>query len=126
MNRMKTILSGLALASLIALCSAAQTPAPAKQAAKGKKATAAKSDSEIESCITGKLAAASKLKDQGFSATVSGGVATLTGSANNSGSKGEANKIAKSCGAKKVVNNITVQPRTKPAAKTTPAAPKKH
>jgi osmotically-inducible protein OsmY len=114
---MKTILSGLALASLIAMCSAAQTPAPAKQAAKAKKATAAKSDSEIESCITQKLAAAPKLKDQGFSAAVSGGVVTLTGSAINGGSKGDASKIAKSCGAKQVVNNITVQPHTKPAAK---------
>ncbi len=64
-------------------------------------------DNAIQKCITDKFAASSSLKSQGFSASVSGGVATLTGSAKDAGSKGAATNIAKKCGAKTVTNNIT-------------------
>lgn len=64
-------------------------------------------DSAIQKCITDKLAASGSLNPQGFSATVSGGVATLTGTAKDAGSKGAATNIAKKCGAKKVTNNIS-------------------
>ena len=65
-------------------------------------------DGAIQKCITDRFAAAPSLKTQGFSATVSQGVATLTGAAKDAGSKGAATNIAKKCGAKSVTNNITV------------------
>ena len=69
---------------------------------------AALDDGAIQKCITDKFAAAPSLKTQGFSATVSQGVATLAGAAKDAGSKGAATNIAKKCGAKSVTNNITV------------------
>ncbi len=75
---------------------------------------AALDDGAIQKCITDKFAAAPSLKTQGFSATVSQGVATLTGTAKDAGSKGAATNIAKRCGAKSVTNNITVSPPKKP------------
>ncbi len=76
--------------------------------------SAPKGDADIQKCIADKLAKSEKLSSQGFSAVVSNGEATLTGSANNAGSKGAATKIAKSCGASKVANNITSPPVSKP------------
>ncbi len=124
----RRIIGGLALIAAVALSALAQTPStkpavrdvtPAKathaQTTKPVKAakTTPKSDSEIQSCIEQKLAAAPKLKDQGFSVAVSSGVATFTGAAKNGGSKGSAGGIAKSCGAKRVVNNISVEKMAK-------------
>lgn len=120
LNKVKFLAGGLALAMLFAIGIAAQTPQakpaakPAAQtkmdkAAKPAKMSGVKSDSEIQDCITKKLAAAPKLKDQGFSVAVANGVATFTGMANNAGSKGSVNGMAKSCGAKSVVNNINVK-----------------
>jgi osmotically-inducible protein OsmY len=80
-----------------------QTTKPAKST------PAPKSDSEIQSCIESKLASSSKLKDQSFSVSVNNGVATFTGTAKNSGSKSGVSSLAKSCGSKQVVNNITVE-----------------
>jgi len=68
---------------------------------------AAPDDGTIQKCIADKLAASASLNPQGFSATVTGGVATLTGTAKDAGSKGAATNIAKKCGAKKVTNNIS-------------------
>src|SRR5262249_16793473 len=82
-----------------------------------KKEAAPASDTDIQKCITDKLAATEKLKSQGFSATVSSGVATLTGNAANPGSKGAATNIAKKCGAKSVTNDITVTSAAAPAPK---------
>jgi len=67
-----------------------------------------KDDSAIQTCISNKLAASTSLKDQNFSVSVASGVATLSGTAKNAGSKGAATNVAKGCGAKSVVNNITV------------------
>ena len=64
-------------------------------------------DGAIQKCISDKFAASGSLNPQGFSATVSSGVATLTGTAKDAGSKGAATNIAKRCGAKKVTNNIS-------------------
>lgn len=86
-----------------------------KGAAKKPVTAAPKSDAEIQKCIVDKFAAGEKLKSQGFSATVASGEATLTGTANNAGSKGAATKIAKSCGATKVTNKIASPPVSKPA-----------
>ena len=86
-----------------------------KSAAKKPATTTPKSDAEIQKCILDKFSAGEKLKSQGFSAKVSTGEAILTGTANNAGSKGAATKIAKSCGATKVTNNISSPPVSKPA-----------
>ena len=142
MQRATRIVSGLALAAAVALSAMAQTPSTkpaarnvtppkATQAQSSKPAKAAKnspkSDAEIQSCIEQKLAAAPKLKDQGFSVTVSGVVATFTGTAKNGGSKGSVNGIAKSCGAKQVVNNISVEKVAKtPASKSASKSTTKH
>lgn len=85
-----------------------------KSAAKKTVATP-KTDTDIQKCITDKFAGGEKLKSQGFSAAVSNGEATLTGTASNAGSKGAASRIAKSCGATKVTNNISSPPVAKPA-----------
>jgi hypothetical protein len=81
---------------------------------KARKETAPKSDDEIQKCIIGKLTNSDKLKAQGFSVAVSDGEATLTGNANNAGSKGAATRISQSCGAKTVKNNITAPAIPKP------------
>lgn len=125
MKKSPGILSGLALTVVFALGALGQTP-PAKLTAKNTppkttqskptkaaKTTAAKSDSEIQSCVESKIAADPKLKDQGFVVSVSSGVATFTGSTKNSGSKSGVASLAKSCGSKQVVNNITVEKAAK-------------
>lgn len=129
------ILSGFALAIVFAFNAAAQTssapaPAPKPSQTKSKPAPQAKAvpktDAEIEQCIKDRLAKAPKLKDQGFSVSVSGGVATFTGTAKNSGSKGGVTGIAKACHATKVVNNITVPASTKAPKSSTTKPPTKN
>ena len=100
------LLSSLALAAMFAFTAVAQKTKPAP-----------KTDAEIQQCITEKLAASVKLKDQGLSATVVGGVATFVGEAKDGSSKGGVANIAKACGAKKTVNNITVAAKPKPTPK---------
>ena len=125
MKRIIAAICGLLLASTVALAQAAQPAQGGDMMKKEKgekkekkvKAAAPASDADIQKCITDKLANSEKLKSQGFSATVSGGVATLTGKAANAGSKGAATRIAKSCGAKEVTNNIEAPPVAKPAKK---------
>lgn len=78
-----------------------------KKAQKKAEKSVPQSDGDIQQCITDKLAKSEKLKSQSFSSAVSSGVVTLTGNAANAGSKGAATRIAKSCGATKVMNNIT-------------------
>jgi preprotein translocase subunit SecG len=120
MKKMFTVVSSLALVTVLALSALAQDTAKqgekAKQPAK-KAAAAPKSDADIQKCIQDKIAASASLKGLGLSATVSNGEATITGMAKSGGSKGAATKIAKNCGAKKVTNNITVEAAAKPAAK---------
>jgi osmotically-inducible protein OsmY len=116
------IFSSLALTSVLVLGAAANgtaTNKTAQTAKPGKNAAAPKSDSDIQSCISSKLTTAPKVKDQGFSVSVSGGTATFTGTAKNAGSKGGVGSIAKACGAKQVVNHINLESAssTKHAAK---------
>ncbi len=119
---MKKIISVICVALLASVVSFAQSAQPAQGAEMkksekkpaAKKNAAPKSDAEIQKCIADKFATSEKLKSQGFSASVSGGVATLTGNAANAGSKGAATRIAKSCGATSVTNNITAPPVAKP------------
>ncbi|MEO6725773.1 MAG: BON domain-containing protein [Blastocatellia bacterium] len=116
MKRMFTVLSFVLVITAFAFAQSGEMmKKPADKSAAKKPAAAAKSDAEIQKCITDKFAAAEKLKSQGFSATVSNGEATIIGTANNAGSKGAATKIAKSCGATKVTNNISSPPVSKPA-----------
>ena len=129
MKSMKTIIGSAALAGLLALAAVAQTPAPATKtvapvkAAKPAKTVATKSDADIQVDIQKRLAAAPKLKSENISVAVSNAVATFTGSVKNAGSKGGVSSLAKAAGAKKVVNNITVEKAEKPAKA---AAPVKH
>ena len=115
MKRIFTVLSFVLVISVFAFAQTGDTMKSSGKSAAKKPAAAPKSDADIQKCITDKFAAAEKLKSQGFSATVSNGEATLIGTANNAGSKGAATKIAKSCGATKVTNNISSPPVSKPA-----------
>jgi osmotically-inducible protein OsmY len=81
-----------------------------------KAATAPKTDSEIQKCISDKFAA-SKTISSG-AAAVTNGEATLTGEAKSGGAKGGATRTAKACGAKTVTNNMTTPPPAPAAAKT--------
>ncbi|GAC1400509.1 MAG: hypothetical protein NVSMB56_15570 [Pyrinomonadaceae bacterium] len=100
----------------------AKTKAPkAAKASKAPKAAVPTDDAGIEKCISDKFSTQEKMKAYGLSVKVSGGVATLTGTVPNGGSKGNATSTAKRCGAKTVANNITVTPKTK-APKTPKAA----
>jgi osmotically-inducible protein OsmY len=72
-------------------------------------AFAKKSDSDIQSCIESKMTSDQKLKNQGFNLSMNNGVATYTGATKNSNSKSGVNSLAKSCGARQVVNNISVE-----------------
>ena len=92
----------------------AADPAKKERAAKPKKEMTPSTDDEISKCITDKFSNSEKLKTQGFSASVKDGEATLTGQAQNAGSKGAATRIAQSCGARSVKNNITAPPIPKP------------
>src|SRR5687767_5379534 len=80
-----------------------------KKADKPAKAAAPpKTDPEIQKCIADKFAASKTITNG--AATVTNGEATLTGEAKSGGAKGGAANQAKSCGAKKVANNITTPP----------------
>jgi osmotically-inducible protein OsmY len=124
MNSSLNLIGSLLLGAALSLGAFAQTPAPAQSAKPAKPAKAAKptADADIEACIKQKLTAAPKLKSESFTVAVSGGVATFTGATKNAGSKGGVFGIAKSCGAKQIVNNITVEKALK-AAKPAKAAP---
>jgi osmotically-inducible protein OsmY len=124
MKKSPGIVSGLALTLVFTLGALGQTPAmkmnkntPPKttqsKPTKPAKNAAAKSDSDIQACVESKIAADPKLKDQGFVVSVSNGVATFSGSTKNSGSKSGVANLAKSCGSKQVVNNITVEKAAK-------------
>lgn len=76
-----------------------------------------RSDGEIQKCIQGKLASSEKLRVQEFNVTVTNSEATFTGAAHNAGSKGAATRIGQSCGAVRVVNNISAPAIPRPAKK---------
>jgi hypothetical protein len=92
----------------------AQTKAaPAKPIA-GQGATA-QQDKEMEAVIRAKLAK-SKIGKDGLSVHVQGGVAFWDGSTNVVQHKGAATRMAKTAGAKRVVNNIKVSDAAKETA----------
>lgn len=104
-------LSSITLFVLLALNATAQEMQ--KKPPKTQKASTPMTDADIQKCIEEKFASAASLKDKKPSVSVSGGVATITGEARNGGAKGGATKIAKSCGAKEVKNEMTVAASTK-------------
>ena len=75
----------------------------------------AQQDKGIEDAIRAKLAK-SKIGKDGFKVRVQGGVAYWEGTTNVIQHKGSATRMAKSAGAKSVVNNITVSDAAKGAA----------
>ncbi len=114
MKKISMSILGLFLISALALApttstAGGQTADPMKKenSSKAKKEMAPKSDDEVQRCIADKIANSEKLKSQGFNVTVSSGEVTFTGTAKNAGSKGAMTRIAQSCGAKSVKNNIT-------------------
>src|SRR5579863_5653162 len=92
----------------------AQTKSPPSKPAVGLGA-AASQDKETESAIRAKLAK-SKIGKDGFTVRVQGGVAYWDGSTNVVQHKGAATRMAKTAGAKKVVNNIKVSDAAKETA----------
>jgi hypothetical protein len=92
----------------------AQTKAPPSKPVVGLGASALQ-DKATESVIRAKLAK-SKIGKDGFTVRVQGGVAYWDGSTNVVQHKGAATRMAKTAGAKKVVNNIKVSDAAKETA----------
>ncbi len=131
MKKATIVLSNLALSAVLVMSALGQTGQTGQSGQSGQKSaakknaptgyslsqstktakhmTATKRDSDIQSCIESKMGSDQKLKNQGFNLSMNNGVATFTGTTKNSNSKSGVNSIAKSCGAKQVVNNISVE-----------------
>ncbi len=109
---MKLLLALLALAFLSA------QPHARPPAQTHNRATAAPklSDAEIQARIQAKLAK-SKIGKNGFKFTTAGGITTIEGKANVVQHKGAATRLARTAGARAVVNNIQISPEAKAAAK---------
>lgn len=92
-------------------------PAPkiAPKAAPAAQGATAQQDQQIEAAIRAKLAK-SKIGKDGFTVRVQGGVAFWEGSTSVVQHKGSATRMAKSAGAKSVVNNIKVTDAAKQKA----------
>jgi hypothetical protein len=97
------VLKTILLLVLALSSGAAQTKAKAPP----PQGTAATQDVQIEAAIRARLAK-SKIGQDGLTVRVQGGVAYWDGSTNVVQHKGAATRMAKSAGAKKVVNNIKV------------------
>ena len=92
----------------------AQTKAPPSKPVPGQGSTALQ-DKEIEAAIRAKLARSKIGKDR-LSVRVQGGVAFWEGSTNVVQHKGAATRMAKTAGARRVVNNIKVSDAAKETA----------
>lgn len=96
------------LAIFLAVSLSAQTSkSPAPKKAPPPQGTSAQEDKQIEAAIRAKLEK-SKIGKDGFKVHVQGGVATWEGSTGVLQHKGAATRMAKTAGAKSVVNNIKV------------------
>jgi hypothetical protein len=107
--RLRTLIFFLLIGTL-----GAQTKAPPSRPAAGLGASALQ-DKETEAVIRAKLAK-SKIGKDGFTVRVQGGVAYWEGATNVVQHKGAATRMAKTAGAKKVVNNIKVSDAAKETA----------
>jgi len=99
---------------LLAAPLGAQSKAPPAKSIAGQ-GTTAQQDKEMEAVIRAKLAK-SKIGKDGFSVRVQGGVAFWDGSTNVVQHKGAATRMARTAGAKRVVNSIRVSDAGKEAA----------
>jgi len=108
-------LSAVAL-SAIPLLADNQTSAKSKPApAKTVQSVSAQEDKEIEATIRAKLAK-SKIGKDGFTVRVQGGVAYWEGATDIVQHKGSATRMAKTAGARRVVNNIKISDSAKQGA----------
>jgi hypothetical protein len=107
------VLAILCIASA-ALIGQATTTAPPKKAP-APAGTSAQEDKQIEAAIRAKLAK-SKIGKDGFTVRVQGGVAYWEGKTGVLQHKGSATRMAKTAGAKSVVNNIKVSDAAKDKA----------
>lgn len=113
----KAIAVGLAALCLAGLAEG-QTTAPKPAAPKKPppaQGTSAQQDKQIEAAILAKLAK-SKIGKDGFKVHVQGGVATWEGTTDVLQHKGAATRMAKTAGAKAVVNHIKVTDAAKQKA----------
>jgi BON domain len=101
------VLRIILLLMLAISCAPAQTKSPTKAKAPPPQGTTALQDVQIEKDIRARLAKSLIGKD-GLTVRVQGGVAYWEGTTNVVQHKGAATRMAKSAGAKKVVNNIKV------------------
>ena len=113
------VATGVGLAQVSLPSNAPQQPVPPKQKSAPKVAPAAKAapalaqgvssdqDKQIEAAIRAKLAK-SKIGQDGLTVRVQGGVAYWEGSTNVVQHKGSATRMAKTAGARAVVNKIKV------------------
>jgi osmotically-inducible protein OsmY len=108
----------LFLAALIIAAAQPHTRPPAAPPAHKRPATPSPklSDAEIQSRIQARLAK-SKIGQNGFKFTTSGGVTTIEGKANVIQHKGAATRIAKTAGARAVVNKIEISEAARNAAR---------
>ncbi|HWZ32519.1 MAG TPA: BON domain-containing protein [Bryobacteraceae bacterium] len=102
----------LILFAMAAIAADIKTATKKPPAAQG---TTAQQDKEIEALIRAKLAK-SKIGKDGFKVRVQGGVATWEGNTDVVQHKGAATRMAKTGGAKSVVNNIKVSDAAKQKA----------
>jgi hypothetical protein len=98
----RSVVLALSLAGALAAADSKQ-PAPAKTT----QPAGAEQDKRIEAEIRAKLAK-SKIGADGFTVRVQGGIAYWDGSTNVVQHKGAATRMAKTAGAKRVVNNIKI------------------
>ena len=100
--------------SFAALYGQAKTTAPVKKTP-APAGTSAQDDKQIEAAIRAKLAK-SKIGKDGFKVRVQGGVAYWEGATDVVQHKGSATRMAKTAGAKSVVNNIKISEEAKAKA----------
>lgn len=118
MARKTSLLRPLALVAVVALIMAAAFAADNKTAPKKppvSQGTTAQQDKAIEAAIRARLEK-SKIGKDGFTVRVQGGVATWEGTTSVVQHKGAATRMAKSAGAKSVVNHIQVSDDAKQKA----------
>jgi hypothetical protein len=112
---MLNALLALLIAATIMLAQNKGTPAKAAPKAPAAQGVTAQEDKAIEAVIRAKLAK-SKVGKDGFSVRVQGGVAYWEGTTSVVQHKGAATRMAKTGGAKVVVNNIKVTDAAKQKA----------
>jgi hypothetical protein len=107
------VIAILCIASCALVGQAKTTAAPKK--APSPAGTSSQEDKQIEAAIRAKLAK-SKIGKNGFTVRVQGGIAYWEGSTDVVQHKGSATRMARTAGAKSVVNNIKVSDAAKEKA----------